>query len=584
MANLPNIFEIDLEEKKGSDDFKMANAGNVFELELEGKKDSDDEIIDYDQESNGTGLDIDTLSRQENVTVHSLEQELRPHGFDKCGRQDFQLLKVLGKGGYGKVFQVRKITGADAGKIYAMKVVRKAVIVRNQKDTDHTKAERNILETIKHVFLVDLVYAFQTHEKLYLILEYLQGGELFMHLEREGIFLEDTASFYLAEIIVALAHLHKGHVLYRDLKPENILLDAEGHVKLTDFGLCKEKIGYDGSKAHTFCGTIEYMAPEVILRRGHDHAADWWSLGALMYDMMTGSPPYSGDTRKATFERIMRGKLHLPPYLSPDARDLIKKLLKRNASARLGSGPNDAKDIMNHPFFKDIKWEDVPLRKLDPPFKPVLTSEEDASQFDSKFTKQTPVDSPCDSVLSNSFNHVFEGFTYVAPSVLESIMNPSPQPLSHSVRRRHHMWHGPLSPASSSNSFSPPSSHIPPAASAAASGAPTFASNIAFNPSATPFVPSGGGMISDGRGTTFSSNPVPFNPNAAPFTPSGGVTANGGGVCETERMEVGSGDVLGGMSSVPEDLPMQGGSSAIQVSGGMAVPDSNGRNAWNWRR
>ncbi|KAA0189966.1 hypothetical protein HAZT_HAZT011456, partial [Hyalella azteca] len=225
-----------------------------------------------------------------NVTVVSLDdQEVRPQGYDKCSTQDFQLLNVLGKGGYGKVFQVRKITGKDYGSIYAMKVVKKAVIVRNQKDTDHTKAERNILETIKHPFLVDLVYAFQTQDKLYLILEYLSGGELFMHLEREGIFLEDTASFYLAEIIVALAHLHKGHVLYRDLKPENILLDAEGHVKLTDFGLCKEKIGYDGSKAHTFCGTIEYMAPEVILRRGHDHAADWWSLGALMYDMMTGS-------------------------------------------------------------------------------------------------------------------------------------------------------------------------------------------------------------------------------------------------------------------------------------------------------
>ncbi|KAF2354293.1 Protein kinase domain [Trinorchestia longiramus] len=222
----------------------MSQAASVFELDLDERKDSDDEILDYDQESNGPGLDIDSLASQDNVTVLTLDQEVRPHGYDKCSTQDFQLLKVLGKGGYGKVFQVRKITGKDAGKIYAMKVVKKAVIVRNQKDTDHTKAERNILETIKHVFLVDLVYAFQTQDKLYLILEYLSGGELFMHLEREGIFLEDTASFYLAEIIVALAHLHKGHVLYRDLKPENILLDAEGHVKLTDFGLCKEKIGY----------------------------------------------------------------------------------------------------------------------------------------------------------------------------------------------------------------------------------------------------------------------------------------------------------------------------------------------------
>ena len=163
---------------------------------------------------------------------------------------DFELRKVLGKGGYGKVFQVRKLTGDDKGKIYAMKVLKKATIVRNQKDTAHTKAERNILEAVKHPFIVDLIYAFQTKGKLYLILEYLSGGELFMHLEREGIFLEDTACFYVAEITLALEHLHRQGIIYRDLKPENILLDAHGHVKLTDFGLCKESID-ETSVTHT---------------------------------------------------------------------------------------------------------------------------------------------------------------------------------------------------------------------------------------------------------------------------------------------------------------------------------------------
>jgi len=408
------------------------STANVFELELgiEDNQESDDEIVDVDEEPGGIGVDIENLRNQKNIVIHSLESQMLPNRMNKCSTADFELLKTLGKGGYGKVFQVRKITGSDAGKIYAMKVVKKAVIVTNQKDTEHTKAERNILEIIKHEFLVDLVYAFQTRQKLYLVLEYLPGGELFTYLEKEGIFLEDSAGFYLAEIILALSHLHRGHVLYRDLKPENILLDAHGHVKLTDFGLCKEKIGYDGAKAHTFCGTIEYMAPEVILRRGHDHAADWWSLGALMFDMLTGSPPFTGQNRKETFERIMRGKLVVPPYISDNAKDLLKKLLKRNPSHRLGSGPEDAKAIMAHPFFKHIKWSDVPLRRLVPPFKPTLQDAEDVSLFDTKFTKQTPVDSPCNSVLDAAVGEIFEGFSYVAPSVMEQVGSRGRHPLS----------------------------------------------------------------------------------------------------------------------------------------------------------
>jgi p70 ribosomal S6 kinase len=173
----------------------------------------------------------------------------------RVGPQDFQLLRVLGKGGYGKVLQVRKITGADKDRIFAMKVLKKASLIRNQKDTAHTKAERNILEAVKSPFICDLLYAFQTGGKLYLILEYLSGGELFVHLEREGILMEDAATFYLAEIVVALEHLHSQGIIYRDLKPENILLDFRGHVKLTDFGLCKESIEGD-QKTHTFCGMI----------------------------------------------------------------------------------------------------------------------------------------------------------------------------------------------------------------------------------------------------------------------------------------------------------------------------------------
>ncbi|EGI69568.1 Ribosomal protein S6 kinase beta-1 [Acromyrmex echinatior] len=380
----------------------------VFDIELHdgdaaNQDESDDDVIDNREvEEYNHAATVSAILESDNLErVQLSEQNVNP-GQEKAGPQDFELCKILGEGGYGKVFQVRKVTGKDKGSIFAMKVLRKASIIRNQKDTAHTKAERNILEAVKHPFIVNLMYAFQTGGKLYLILEFLCGGELFTYLDREGIFLEDTACFYLSEIILALQHLHNQGIIYRDLKPENILLDAEGHVKLTDFGLCKEHI-QEGTVTHTFCGTIEYMAPEILTRSGH------------------GKPPFTGDDRRKTIEKILRGKLSLPQYLTPDARDLIRKLLKRQVVQRLGSGPEDAEQIKNHNFFKHINWQDVIARKLDPPFKPSLKSADDTSQFDEQFTATVPVDSPVESTLSESANMIFQGFTYVAPSVLEEM-------------------------------------------------------------------------------------------------------------------------------------------------------------------
>ncbi|KAG9348636.1 hypothetical protein JZ751_002376 [Albula glossodonta] len=398
---MAGVFDIDLDQPEE----------NVSDDELE-----DAQISEYMDQCSGFEFNMDGCEKFEisENSVNKGTEHIRP----EC----FELLRVLGKGGYGKVFQVRKVVGAASGKIFAMKVLKKAMIVRNAKDTAHTKAERNILEEVKHPFIVDLIYAFQTGGKLYLILEYLSGGELFMQLEREGIFMEDTACFYLAEISMALGHLHQNGIIYRDLKPENIMLNHQGHVKLTDFGLCKESI-HDGTVTHTFCGTIEYMAPEILMRSGHNRAVDWWSLGALMYDMLTGAPPFTGENRKKTIDKILKCKLNLPPYLTQEARDLLKKasLLKRNASSRLGAGPGDASEVQAHLFFRHINWDDLFARKVEPPFKPLLQSAEDVSQFDSKFTSQTPVDSPDDSTLSESANQVFLGFTYVAPSVLENV-------------------------------------------------------------------------------------------------------------------------------------------------------------------
>jgi p70 ribosomal S6 kinase len=383
--------------------------------------DDDPSTIDNDDDNrfvdNDTGVDLTQPIEIE--TVQITEKTVNPQG-ERVSPHDFQLLKVLGKGGYGKVFQVRKVCGSHQGQIFAMKVLKKATIVRNAKDTAHTKAERNILECVKCPFIVDLIYAFQTGGKLYLILEYLSGGELFMQLEREGIFMDDMACFYLSEILLGLEHLHKEGIIYRDLKPENILLDAQGHVKLTDFGLCKESI-YEGTQTNTFCGTIEYMAPEILTRSGHGKAVDWWSFGALMYDMLTGAPPFTADDRKRTMDKIIKGKLVLPAYLTVDARELIRNLLRRQVSHRLGSGPEDAKAIKEHSFFRHLNWTEVYAKRYDPPHKPVLKGDDDVSQFDTKFTKQTPVDSPDDNMLSESANQVFLGFTYVAPSIIEDM-------------------------------------------------------------------------------------------------------------------------------------------------------------------
>lgn len=362
--------------------------------------------------------DVNNIQDDSNLEKLQITEETVNKKGEKVGTQDFQLLKVLGKGGYGKVFQVRKVTGKNKGEIFAMKVLKKATIVSSPKDTQHTKAERNILEAIKSPFIVDLIYAFQTGGKLYLILEYLNGGELFMHLEREGIFLEEPASFYVSEIILALEHLHKQGIIYRDLKPENILLDSKGHVKLTDFGLCKEAIG-DGDLTHTLCGTVDFMAPEILLRAGHGKAADWWSLGAVMYDMLVGHPPFSGENRKKTIEKILKSRPEMKSYLSNDAKCLLRKLLRKRVDLRLGSGPADADELKRHPFFRHINWTHVYEKKIEPPIKPLnhLKNPEDTSLFDTRFTKQPAIDSPDDAKLSESMSQLmrnaFEGFTYI---------------------------------------------------------------------------------------------------------------------------------------------------------------------------
>ncbi|KAK7801616.1 hypothetical protein U0070_012300 [Myodes glareolus] len=253
-------------------------------------------------------------------------------GHEKADPSQFELLKVLGQGSFGKVFLVKKISGSDARQLYAMKVLKKATL--KVRDRVRTKMERDILVEVNHPFIVKLHYAFQTEGKLYLILDFLRGGDLFTRLSKEVMFTEEDVKFYLAELALALDHLHSLGIIYRDLKPENILLDEEGHIKLTDFGLSKESIDHE-KKAYSFCGTVEYMAPEVVNRRGHTQSADWWSFGVLMFEMLTGTLPFQGKDRKETMTMILKAKLGMPQFLSPEAQSLLRMLFKRNPANRL---------------------------------------------------------------------------------------------------------------------------------------------------------------------------------------------------------------------------------------------------------
>jgi len=395
---------------------------------MEGIETADDELVDCGE------MVQEEKTNNQNLVTTEIDNKLIGLKY-KASVRDFALLKTLGKGGYGKVILVRKKNQPDEGKLFAMKSLKKATIVTSKKDTDHTKAERNILETVRHPYIVQLRYAFQTDGKLYLILEYCQGGELFMLMERQGNFLEPMAKFYLAQIILAVGHLHSLGIVYRDLKPENILLDRDGNIKITDFGLCKESIFGEGT-TNTFCGTIEYMAPEVIIRKGHNRSADWWSLGVVLYDMLNGGPPFTGKDRQEAKKAVCRGKLKLKSYFTFNARELMKALLNRQPNARLGAGPRDYHEIQEHPWFNEIDWVKMYNKELPPPFVPQLKSMDDTHLFDDIFTKEPAFDSPIQTPLSHTHQGAFEGFTYTDPTIAQELAMADPRPDVMEIERR----------------------------------------------------------------------------------------------------------------------------------------------------
>lgn len=312
-------------------------------------------------------------------------QDVRSQLCRKMTADDFEPLLCLGKGSFGTVLLVRHV---PTGKLYAQKQFRKASITVHKKLVEQTKTERTILESVnRHPCVVKLFYAFQDHEKLYLILEYAEGGELFHHLAMERMFDEDVAAFYMAEMVLALEHLHQNvGVIYRDLKPENCLLDKEGHLLLTDFGLSKIAVD-DDARCDSSHGTYEYMAPEVVRGDRYGKACDWWSLGALGYDLLTGSPPFQANNHTKLQEKIIKQKLALPYFLGPDAKDLLTRLLRKDPSKRLGYHmPKDLQTIKKHRFFRKIDWKALESRSLVAPISPVVTDPALAENFSDEFT------------------------------------------------------------------------------------------------------------------------------------------------------------------------------------------------------
>jgi p70 ribosomal S6 kinase len=342
--------------------------------------------------------------------------------------QDFALLKVIGMGAFGKVLQVRN---KHSSQVLAMKIISKRLLRKKQGYIENIQAERNILMRVKHPFVVTMHCSFQTKEKLFIIMDFLAGGELFLRLGREGIFLEHQAAFYLAEIILGVDHLHSKGILHRDLKPENILLSSDGHVCLTDFGLAKDfgpgwkDDSEDAERARTICGTQEYMAPEMVANKGYGKAADYWSLGCIAYEMLQGQPPFSSKQgSKELFRRIMMEKVKMPEGSSAGACKLLKGLLNRNVIQRLGAAKSTmfevggAAGLKQAAFFKCIDWDKLEQKQAIPPFIMQVDHEEDLRHFHDEFTsmplpRSVMQVSTDDVKLRRCDSTAFRGFSFI---------------------------------------------------------------------------------------------------------------------------------------------------------------------------
>uniref|UniRef100_A0A452U4J5 protein kinase C n=1 Tax=Ursus maritimus TaxID=29073 RepID=A0A452U4J5_URSMA len=339
------------------------------------------------------------------------------------GLQDFDLLRVIGRGSYAKVLLVRL---KKTDRIYAMKVVKKE-LVNDDEDIDWVQTEKHVFEQASnHPFLVGLHSCFQTESRLFFVIEYVNGGDLMFHMQRQRKLPEEHARFYSAEISLALNYLHERGIIYRDLKLDNVLLDSEGHIKLTDYGMCKEGLR-PGDTTSTFCGTPNYIAPEILRGEDYGFSVDWWALGVLMFEMMAGRSPFdivgSSDnpdqnTEDYLFQVILEKQIRIPRSLSVKAASVLKSFLNKDPKERLGCHPQTGfADIQGHPFFRNVDWDMMEQKQVVPPFKPNISGEFGLDNFDSQFTNEPVQLTPDDEKIDQS---EFEGFEYINPLLMSA--------------------------------------------------------------------------------------------------------------------------------------------------------------------